>query len=344
MPSRTTHRYNFGTLANQIRLDILRALRGGEKNVTELCRTLRFNQSTVSHNLKRLISSGFVRMRQDGSFRVYSLNAPVVVPFLDHMEATVRSRGKAMEKALKESEDRFRKLLDVTPWIVAVYSDGKVDFINEAGAKALGAKNASEVIGMPVSAFIPPEQFGDLAEGLKDVEEGKMTAPHDSEIVGADGKRRTIESASAPIVFDGRAALVTVARDKTEEERLTRTARVHHDRQQALTSAIVSAMPEIYRILRFDRQGRCIDCRSGEQSVRDLEEGGATLADFVPPSMAAAMLAKGPSLAPGASLAFRHEVSFPLGSLFYDVHLTMCPHQEVFAVIKNVPGGRSPAP
>lgn len=81
----------FGTLANQQRLDIINLLRKGSKNVSQICKELGFNQTTTSHNLKRLETCGFVFAKKDGKERVYSLNKKTIKPLVklidDHMEA-----------------------------------------------------------------------------------------------------------------------------------------------------------------------------------------------------------------------------------------------------------------
>jgi len=81
----------FHTLANKTRLAIIFALKNGEMNVSELTKRLSFKQSTISHNLKRLISCQFVHMRKDGQFRYYSLNRDTIVPLLKLMDKHVNT-------------------------------------------------------------------------------------------------------------------------------------------------------------------------------------------------------------------------------------------------------------
>ena len=71
---RQPYKQFFGTLANQCRLDIIDALRSGEKNVGEICRIVGDSQPTVSRNLQRLECCGFVSVQPNGRERVYALN------------------------------------------------------------------------------------------------------------------------------------------------------------------------------------------------------------------------------------------------------------------------------
>jgi DNA-binding transcriptional ArsR family regulator len=75
----------FGTLANQTRIDIIEQLTKRPQNVSELVKALKTDQSTISHNLRRLEECGFVTVRQNGKERVYTLNEATIKPLLELM-------------------------------------------------------------------------------------------------------------------------------------------------------------------------------------------------------------------------------------------------------------------
>ena len=72
----------FGSLANPNRLQILITLRNGKKNVSEICTHTGFEQTMVSHNLKRLERCGMVFVEQQGKHRYYSLNQKTIKPLM----------------------------------------------------------------------------------------------------------------------------------------------------------------------------------------------------------------------------------------------------------------------
>ncbi len=80
----------FGTLANKNRLRIINSLRRGPMCVDEIHKNLNFNQTTVSHNLKRLLRCGFVFVEKKGKHRYYSLNKKTIKPLMslidEHMK------------------------------------------------------------------------------------------------------------------------------------------------------------------------------------------------------------------------------------------------------------------
>ncbi|MBL7055991.1 winged helix-turn-helix transcriptional regulator [Candidatus Woesearchaeota archaeon] len=77
----------FGSLANPNRLRILNSLRDESRNVTELCKATGFEQTMVSHNLKRLEKCGMVFAEQKGKNRYYSINKATIKPLMKMIDA-----------------------------------------------------------------------------------------------------------------------------------------------------------------------------------------------------------------------------------------------------------------
>ncbi len=73
------HRFAFETLANELRLDILRLLEQGPKNVTQLAEATKAERSRVSHALQILRQCHLVRVRKKGREMLYELNTETPV-------------------------------------------------------------------------------------------------------------------------------------------------------------------------------------------------------------------------------------------------------------------------
>jgi len=72
----------FSNLANPLRIDIITSLRESEKNVSQLVKELKIEQSKLSHALSALKCCNIVESRQDGKQRIYSLNKETMIPML----------------------------------------------------------------------------------------------------------------------------------------------------------------------------------------------------------------------------------------------------------------------
>ncbi|CEG25506.1 EAL domain-containing protein [Bacillus sp. B-jedd] len=116
----------------------------------------------------------------------------------------------------KESENRYRSLVEMSPDIIAVYSRGQIDYINETGAKIFGAGSPEELIGTPLSGLIPKKVLSEMRyRELTIGEESYDNISLEFQAVRMDGQLIDVEMVSMPIFFEGRAARQIVGRDIT---------------------------------------------------------------------------------------------------------------------------------
>lgn len=90
----------FRALAEPARLQILNALRGGEKTVTQLVDETGLGQANVSKHLQVLHSLGYITRRKQGLFVHVSLTDPEIFRLCDIMcgrlEAEVKQRKRVL--------------------------------------------------------------------------------------------------------------------------------------------------------------------------------------------------------------------------------------------------------
>jgi DNA-binding transcriptional ArsR family regulator len=98
----------FETLADPTRRGILEALRGGEHSVNDVVRRVNIRQSGVSRHLRILQEAGFVKVRPQGTKRLYSL-LPAPFHDLDDWIAQYRSLWEARLDKFGEALARKQK-------------------------------------------------------------------------------------------------------------------------------------------------------------------------------------------------------------------------------------------
>ncbi len=76
----------FSSLANTNRLAIINVLRAKKRNVSEICNETGFEQTMISHNLRRLERCGMVFSEQKGKHRYYSVNNETIKPLLSMID------------------------------------------------------------------------------------------------------------------------------------------------------------------------------------------------------------------------------------------------------------------
>ena len=84
----------FETLGNKPRWEIVHLLQKGEYRVTAIAEKLGYEQSLISHHLKRLETCGFVNVESNGKERIYKLNKKTVGPLLKMVDKHVNTYCK----------------------------------------------------------------------------------------------------------------------------------------------------------------------------------------------------------------------------------------------------------
>ncbi|MCX7591984.1 MAG: PAS domain S-box protein, partial [Kiritimatiellae bacterium] len=134
-------------------------------------------------------------------------------------DLTVR---KHTEQALRESEERYRSLVELLPFGVFVQQNGRIVFVNTAGVELLGARRHEELIGRPYLDFVAAESLKTVRERMTEVLElGARTPFHECQFIRLDGTKITVELVAVPFEFEGRSAVQVIARDITETKRLS---------------------------------------------------------------------------------------------------------------------------
>jgi len=96
----------FQTLADPSKLAIVTLLQKESKSVSEICNELNFEQSRVSHNLRKLKELGFVIVKPNGKERIYSIDEKSIKPLLKliktHVDKYYHNYCKCKGKTKKE--------------------------------------------------------------------------------------------------------------------------------------------------------------------------------------------------------------------------------------------------
>ena len=90
----------FKTLSNRTRFEIIRLLMKGPRSVNEISKKLKFEQSRVSHNLKRLECYGFVLSECKGKQRIYSIEKKYILPIINNVDKYISKYNKRLKECI----------------------------------------------------------------------------------------------------------------------------------------------------------------------------------------------------------------------------------------------------
>ena len=172
------------------------------------------------------------------------------------------SERKRTEEAVRESEERFRRLSEASFEGIVFHEEGKIIDANEAFATMFGY-GLSEVIGKNALDFATPE----LREvALSHILDGSEE-PYDGVATRKDGSTLLIEARGKNTPYKGRTIRLTAVRDITERKRAEKALR---ETQELLTSILDNAPMLIYVTLP-DNRYRLVN-RGWEEFVRLTRE------------------------------------------------------------------------
>lgn len=145
---------------------------------------------------------------------------------LDGIANDITDKIKALS-ALRESEERYRKLVDRSPDLIALLHDGKIIFINESGIWHLGASNRDELLGRSFKEFIFITKDNIYGEMLKllDKVTTEMSMAIDIKIKPLGKEPVDFEIHTSMVSFSGKNAIQIVGRDISKHKKLERILR-----------------------------------------------------------------------------------------------------------------------
>ncbi len=144
------------------------------------------------------------------------------------IERTVTERTAALREALgslRESDARYRKLVDLSPEAIVVERKNAIVAANKAALELFGVSSASNLIGLRLADFVSTGAQGGMDETVKRMYAGEMQLPlQEGQVRRADGVLLDIEVAASSFQESGGGVVQAVMRDitgrKVAEERI----------------------------------------------------------------------------------------------------------------------------
>ncbi len=134
--------------------------------------------------------------------------------------AIERSRS---EQALKESEERYRKLVELAPELIAVLSGKTISYVNRQGLSILGFDDPDTVTGMSIFDLLLPDSHEIAQEHIDRYARG-YNGRADFVVLcrRTDGVSVELEVSAMAFTHAGAPAMLIVAEDVTEKRKIER--------------------------------------------------------------------------------------------------------------------------
>ena len=276
------------------------------------------------------------------------------------LEEAITQRQQS-EKALIESEERYRRLVELSPETVAVLSVEKFDYINTAGAKLLGAASPEELIGKPIMDFVHPNYRQIPPRESQMQVQGNQADITEKKFVRLDGKVIDVEVTGIPITYLGKPATQVVLRDITErklaEEALLRAkvaeaAKLELEKEiterkraeealyksMATNRALIDALPDL--MFRISSDGILVNFKAPKDNnllPPPSEFLGKNLYEVLPPSVAQpTMYCIEQALQTGEIQIYEYQLLLNNKPHNYEARIVVSAKDEVIAIVRDI--------
>jgi two-component system, LuxR family, sensor kinase FixL len=147
------------------------------------------------------------------------------VPGVDQPEGALICRTAIISKSERESAPRalsgdrqyYAELFELSPDAILVQVDGKIASANPGAVKLFGAGSVNELLGKGFFEIVHPDYHQTVRERIERIRQGESELPIvEEKFVRTDGRSVAVNVMSRPAVFQGKPAILVLARDVSE--------------------------------------------------------------------------------------------------------------------------------
>lgn len=130
------------------------------------------------------------------------------------------TQRKLVEEALRDSEERYRKLVEISPDAILVHDKGRLLYANPASLALMRATSAEMLYAKPLLEFVHPDSREIVRRRFATMtDEGANVPVIEERFIRLDGTSLDVEVTGAPFMYGGKQVFLVVVRDISERKR-----------------------------------------------------------------------------------------------------------------------------
>lgn len=149
---------------------------------------------------------------------------------------------KQTEEALRASEERFRRVIEMAPEAIFIRSDDKFAYVNQATLRLFGAQQSEQLIGESVAERFHPDCRARIMERIKKLDlGGEQTITTEQIFQRLDGSPVDVVVSAVPFLYHERPSALVFVRNVSELKR----SQLEIINQAALIRSLLDSIPDL---------------------------------------------------------------------------------------------------
>ena len=163
--------------------------------------------------------------------------------------------------ALRESEERYRSLVEKSPDGIFVHVDDTITYVNAAAVGLFAAKSPRDLIGKEAFDLMGPS-FRDLArDRVRQMKEGQEIPFVEARLLRLDGSEFDGEVAGTTFLHGGKTAIQTIVRDVSKRKQAQDALRESEAHNRAILNSVLDG------IITIDDEGTIISFNAAAEGL-----------------------------------------------------------------------------
>jgi PAS domain S-box-containing protein len=185
-------------------------------------------------------------------------------------EAKQLREKSELEDKIRESEYRYRQLVELSPDAIAIHCEGKIVFVNSAAVSLLGASSPNDLLGKAAMEIVHSDDRAFVQQRITEaIKSGKPAPMIEERFIRHDGSVIEVEVAAVPTKYLNKQAVQVVVRDITERRKSEKALKLFRTLIDRSNDAIEVIDPETGQFLDINEKG-CLDLGYSREEILTL--------------------------------------------------------------------------